>query len=156
MLMKFSKYGQSPHSKEKLLPILLHEVFEYSEASEFHQVWRGWKDIPSLKRPSLMAFPAAQVIYPYEDPTLSIANIERWILKSAIVAQKEQPAKQSVTLTITSLIDQDIVTFTPLSPWPSLHAWNRGPSLPTSFHQLSRKLDARALKGLHVAKTFKH
>jgi pyruvate/2-oxoglutarate dehydrogenase complex dihydrolipoamide acyltransferase (E2) component len=144
--------------RKKLLPILLHEVFQYfSEASEFHQVWRVEGYTKAEKALIGMAFFSSRqvLIYPYEGPTLSIANIERWILKSAINAQKEQPAKQSVTLTITSLIDQDIVTFTPLLARGQAFTLGIGGDLHCRRPSISFQgsFDARALKGLHVAKT---
>ena len=137
------------------------EVIEYfSEASEFHQVWRmeGYTK-PEKALIGMVFFSSRRLlIYPYEGPTLSIANIERWILKSAIIAQKEQTAKQSVTLTITSLIDQDIVTFTPLLARGQAFTLGIGGSftadvLPLAFKEASMPAP---LKDFMLQRLFKH
>ena len=144
--------------RKKILPIILHEVFNhFSEISEFHQVWHpeGYQR-PEKALIGMAFFSAKQVmIYPYEPESKTPTDIERWILKSAISAQKEMKANSASTLTITSLVDQDIFTFTPLLARGQAFTLGIGGDLNCSSPVMSLQatFDARALKGLTVAKS---
>ena len=145
-------------SRKKILPILLHEIFEYySDVSEFHQVWspEGYT-LPEKALIGMVFFSSKQVfIYPFEGTSKKPTDIERWILKSAISAQKELQPQVNSTFTITSLIDQDIYTFTPLLARGQAFTLGIGGDLNclNPVITLQGTFDARAMKGLTVAKS---
>ena len=145
-------------SRKKILPILLHEIFEhYLEISEFHQTLRPEGYVKPEKAKIGMAFFSSKqvMIYCFDGASKKPADIERWILKSAIAAQKELKSENDSTLTITSLIDQDIYTFTPLLARGQAFTLGIGGDLSCAHPEITLQgtFDSRAMKGLTVAKS---